>query len=371
MQQPTNGKKGTPFKHTAVITSTPMMPNVSFTSVSQTSNDSALGRLEAKVVLSAASSDNVIIPFTVSGTATQDLDYTITSSPVSITAGGASTVISVKFYDDAIDEEDETIIITLGTPTNATTGSPSVHTITLIDDDPEPDLFLTSSGQIVDEDVGNVIITAQLSVVSGKDVTVPFVHIGTAVEGLDQDYTITPSPVVILAGSTTVDITVDVNDDDLIELSEDVNVSLSTPTNANLSSPSAFSLTIKDNEPNCPTPTSLPYFGTGSNANVLTWELQSQDPIVAVSLKEVTLHWPTDSNTNLGSITFGSPLYSGDAPPPFLAVNTPDPLWNGAFDTRQMIFIFKVNPQLVAGDFYQIIATFEGCTPVSGIIPSD
>lgn len=371
MQAPTNAQIGSPSEHTAVITPTVTIPYVSFTSASQTSDDSVGGGLEVTIVLSAASSDDVTIPFTVTGTATPGLDFTITSSPVTILAGGASTVITVKLYDDAIDEEDETIIITMGNPTNATKGTPSVHTITIIDDDPEPDVYLTSSGEIVDEDVGIVTITAQLSLVSGRDVTVPYVVIGTAEEGVDKDYTITPSPVLIPAGSTAVDITIEVNDDDLIELSEDVNVSLSTPVNATLGSPSSFSLTIKDNEPNCPSPTSLPYFGTGANANVLIWELKSQDPIVAVNLKEVTLHWPIDSATNLTSVTFGSTLFSGSAPPPFLAVNTPNPLWSGAFDTRQMMFIFKNNPQTVPGDFYQIIATFEGCAPVSGILPSE
>jgi hypothetical protein len=246
-----------------------------------------------------------------------------------------------------------------------------VHTITRIDDDPEPNIFLTSGGRSVDEDVGTVTVTAQLSVISAKDVTAPFVHVGTAVEGPDKDYTITASPAVIPAGISSVDITITVNDDDIIELTEDVIVTLGTPTNAILGTPTAFSLKIKDNEPNCPTPTALPFFGSNATANVLTWELKTQDPLVPVNLKEVTLHWPTDSSANLSSITFGSPIYSGSAPPPFMAVNTPDPLWSGAFDTRQMIFIFDANPKSVPGDFYQIIATFEDCGPVSGIIPSD
>jgi hypothetical protein len=54
-----------------------------------------------------------------------------------------------------------------------------------------------------------------------------------------------------------------------------------------------------------------------------------------------------------------------------MAVNTPNPLWSGAFVTRQMVFVFDAGPKSVSGDFYQIIATFEGCAPISGIIPSD
>ena len=63
-------------------------------------------------------------------------------------------------------------------------------------------------------------------------------------------------------------------------------------------------------------------------------------------------------------------IYSGNAPPTFLLVNSPYPLWSGAFDTRQMVFVFDKNPKSVSGDFYQLTATFEGCPPVSDSIPS-
>ncbi len=371
IQNPANAKRGSPFKHTATITSEAMMPSIYFSSASQNSDAKVDGRIEVKVLLSAAWSEDVQVSFTFAGTATRDLDYTVSATQVVIPAGGASASFYVSFYDDAIDEYDETIEIIMDDPTNATKGSPSVQTITIFDDDPEPQLYFTSSGQTVDEDAGAVIITAQLNVISGKDVTVPFILFGSAEEGAGKDYTITSSPLVILAGSTSIDIQVDVLDDDLIELDEDLIVTLDTPTNAVLSSPATHTVVIKDNEPNCPTPTGLPYFGTGSNKNLLTWDLQSQDPLVPTNLSEVTLHWPTGSEADVTSITFGSPIFAGNASPPFMVVNTPNPLWNGAFVTRQMIIVFDAGPKSVSGDFYQIIATFEGCAPVSGIIPSD
>jgi hypothetical protein len=370
IQNPTNANRGTPFKHTATITSEATMPSAYFASASQTSSNMVDGKLEVKVLLSAAWGADVQIPFTFAGTATKDLDYSISATEVLIPAGGASGSVFVSIYDDAIDEYDETIEIIMGTPTNATKGNPNIHTITIPDNDPEPLLYFSSSGQTVDEDAGTVTVTAQLNVVSGKDVTVPYIVLGSAQGGAGKDYTITPSPLVILAGNTSVDILVDILDDTLIELNEDVVVTLGTPTNAVLSSPITHTLIIKDNEPNCPTPLGLPRFGTGSNDRLLYWDLKSQDPIVPTKLNEVTLHWPTGSKANVTSITFGSPIFSGNVPPPFLAVNTPSPLWNGAFDTGQLVFVFSAGPKLVSGDFYQIIATFEGCAPISGILPS-
>jgi hypothetical protein len=371
IQNPTNAKRGTPFKHTATITSDAMMPNAYFASASQKSSDMVNGRIEVKILLSAAWSEDVQVPLTLAGTATKDLDYSISATQVTIPAGGASASVFVKFYDDAIDEYDETIEIIMEDPTNATKGNPDTHTITIPDNDPEPQLYFTSSGQTVDEDAGIVTITAQLNVMSGKDVTVPFILFGSAEEGAEKDYTIIPSPLLILAGNTSVDILVDVLDDDVIELDEEVIVTLDTPTNAVLSSPGTHTVVIKDNEPNCPTPLNLPYFGTASNRHLLFWDLQSQDPLVPTDLVEVTLHWPIGANVNLSSITFGSPIFTGNAPPPFVAVNTPNPLWSGAFDTRQMVFVFDAGPKSVPSDFYQIIATFEDCEPVGGSIPSE
>jgi hypothetical protein len=371
IQNPANAKRGNPFKHIATITSEAMEPNAYFASASQKSIDSDDGRIEVKVLLSSAWSADVTVPFTFAGTATKDLDYSVSKEQVVIPAGGASASFYVKFYDDAIDEYDETIEIIMGQPTNATLGVPNIHTITIPDNDPEPQLYFTTNGQIVDEDVGIVTITAQLNVISGKDITVPFIVFGDAEAGVDKDYTIAPSPVLIPAGSSSVDIQLEVFDDDAIELDEEVIVTLDTPINAILGSPATHTVKIKDNEPNCPTPTSLPFFGTGSNTNILTWELQTPNPIVPVNLLQVTIHWPAGSEANVSGITFGSQIYAGSAPPPYLAVNTPNPVWSGAFDTRQMIFIFDHNPKSVADDFYQIVTTFEGCDPVSGIIPSD
>ena len=236
---------------------------VSFDSASQTSDDAVFGKLTIWVILSEASSNAVVVPYSVSGTATEDIDYSIDNSPVTIPAGGAQARIEITVYDDSMDEDDETIVVSMGTPTNATKGTPSVHTITIFDDDPEPQLYFTSSGQTVAEDVGSVIVVAQLSVISGKDVTVPFSLSGSAELGVGKDYTITASPVTIPAGISSVDIVIDVVDDDERESDEDVVVTLDTPTNATLGSPAQFNLTIQDNEPdlNCPASTGLPYFG--------------------------------------------------------------------------------------------------------------
>jgi hypothetical protein len=365
---PTNATRGSPSIHTAIISTVPVFPVVSFSSSGQSDYEAA-GQMVITAVLSAASSQDVTVPFSVGGTATRVSDYTITFSPVVIPAGGARVDIVITLVDDTLDEYDETVEVTMGTPINATKGTPSVHTATILDSDGPPVVFFTSTGQIANEAASSVFARVGVNGISDKPITVPFSLSGTA--ELGSDYTISTSPVVIPAGSTSVDIVVDIIDDILPELSEDIIITLGTPVNAGLGSPAVHTVTILDNEPTCPSPDSLPFFGSGSNSNKLIWTLQSPNPLINVNLVAVTIRWPSGSAANVTAITFSDPLYSGDALPPYLAVTTPSPLWSGAFTTRQMIFKFDRNPKSVSGDFYQVMATFEGCPPISGIIPSD
>lgn len=99
------------------------------------------GSISVIVNLSAVYTSTVTIPFTVSGTATgSGTDYTmVTSSPITIPAGNTSGVIQINVVDDEVkNEPDETIIITLGTPTNAEKGAANVQTVTILDNDPDP-----------------------------------------------------------------------------------------------------------------------------------------------------------------------------------------------------------------------------------------
>ena len=74
--------------------------------------------------LSVASIFNVDVPFTVSGTATGGgTDYSITGSPITIPAGSTSQNITITINDDVLEEYDETVIVTMGTPTNAAQGA--------------------------------------------------------------------------------------------------------------------------------------------------------------------------------------------------------------------------------------------------------
>lgn len=113
----------------------PVLPTVTFASASQSGSES--GTMTITASLSAASSTDVTVPFVVSGTATEGAgeDFTITTSPITIVAGTTSAEITITVIEDLEDEPDETVEVTMGTPTGATLGAISVHTATIEDDD--------------------------------------------------------------------------------------------------------------------------------------------------------------------------------------------------------------------------------------------
>jgi len=140
----TNGAESGTQQVTATITDDDAAPNLSFTAASQAIAENT-GNATVTIQLSAASAKAVSIPFSVSGTASgSGTDYTLTpASPLIFDAGTTSRTISIAVNNDTLIEGDETIVITIGTPENATIGTIGTHTVTITDND--------SSGWIINE----------------------------------------------------------------------------------------------------------------------------------------------------------------------------------------------------------------------------
>ena len=254
LETPTGATLGTTSVHTLTITDNddPVPPTVTV-STGQTVAEDA-GTVSVIATLSAVSDSDVTVPFSVTGTATDGSDFTIDSSPLTIAAGQTTATISVSVTDDSVDEPDETVVVTLGTPTGATLGSNAEHTVTITDNDepPLPTVTLDAASQDANEDAGNVAITATLSEVSDSDVLVPFVFTGTATDG--SDFTISASPLTIAAGQTSATVTISIIDDTEDEPDETVTVALATPTGATLGAISSHTVNIIDNDPPAGTP---------------------------------------------------------------------------------------------------------------------
>ena len=133
---------------------------------------------------------------------------------MSIPAGSTTTTITITPTNETLYEADETVIIDLGIPTNATLSGTTTHTATITNDDPLPTISFTSGTTIsATENVGNYSLSVTLSAVSALAASVTLNSSnGTASSG--SDYTAqTAQTITIPVGSTAATFNIPITDD--------------------------------------------------------------------------------------------------------------------------------------------------------------
>ncbi len=168
---------------------------------------------------------------------------------LTINAGATSGTINISsIINDLIDEANETVIVTLSSPGNATLGSDRVHTYTITDNDNAPVVDFNATSSSGAESASSAGLTVDLSAASGQNVTVNYAITGTAT-GSGTDFTLANGTLTINAGETSGTITIaSIANDSLDEANETVIVTLSSPGNATLGSDDVHTYTITDND---------------------------------------------------------------------------------------------------------------------------
>lgn len=232
-----------------VITDDDASPRVNFTASAQSVGETPQ-LIGVTAMLSGVSGRDVSIPLGYSGTATNGADYFPGIDTLVIPAGQTSASTQVEVAGDAVDEPNETVIVTMGAPIGATTGSIGTHTVTIVDDDDTatlPTVSFTQASSTGDETVARTA-TLQLSAARATAVTVPFTIGGSASNG--PDYTLSrTSPVTFDPGVTQVTIKITPVDDVIDEPAETVVLTLGTPTGAQPGAITVHTRTIGDNDP--------------------------------------------------------------------------------------------------------------------------
>lgn len=192
------------------------------------------GAARFNVSLSVRSSETITVNYaTGDGTATVAAsDYTATSGTLVFAPGETTKSIDVATTDDAIDEPDETFLVTLSGLTNATFAD-NQATGTILDNEPTPTLSIADV-LIMEGNAGttNAIFTVSLSVASSQTVRVHYATAnGTATAG--SDYTAVPdTELVFTPGQTMRTFNVSIIGDTVGELDETFEVNLTAPQNA-------------------------------------------------------------------------------------------------------------------------------------------
>ncbi|MEY3680513.1 MAG: Calx-beta domain-containing protein [Ilumatobacteraceae bacterium] len=158
----------------------------------------------------------VIVQF--AGTATPEFDFvTPTDDQFVIRAGTMSTDVSVRIRDDGNAESTETITVRVlprdtGEPRSTyVTGLPAEATIEIRSGE-TPEMTVTGGGQIAEGSTGSFRIVADEPV--PENTSINYQISGTATPGVD--FRVVTGTVVMRAGSSSVSITIDTLDDDVI-----------------------------------------------------------------------------------------------------------------------------------------------------------
>ncbi len=244
---PTNALLGSTPIHTITILDDDVPPTISFFGPNQVVSEE-IGIFTTSLRLSEVSGKNISVEYTTSGTTVPE-DYIIHNpSPLVIPAGSSTVDINMDILENDGWEVDETLILTLGSPVNASLGSPATQTIIITEQSFAPDVFFSISSQTVVE--GNLLLDVyvQMSNAWESEVVIAYDLSGTAERGAMQDYQITPEPLVIPIGWTVGALQVQILDDDTDESDEYFSITLGEITNGNLGSPTVHTININDDE---------------------------------------------------------------------------------------------------------------------------
>lgn len=261
------------------------------------------------VTLSAVSGTAVTVNYaTGNDTAVAPTDYTATSGSLTFAPGETQKIINVTINGDTTDEADETFLVTLSNPANATL-SDGAATGTITDDDAPPSLAIADTS-VTEGDSGSTTatFTVTLSAVSGKSVDVDFAtDDDTAVA--PSDYTATSGSLAFAPGETQKIISVTVNGDTTDEEDETFLVTLSNPANATFSDEQATATITDDDAPPNLSINNITVGEGNSGASNASFTLS----LDATSSKTITVNYETlagtavagtDYTPSSGTITF-------------------------------------------------------------------
>ncbi|MCX6927081.1 MAG: hypothetical protein NT154_28325, partial [Verrucomicrobia bacterium] len=221
---------------------------------------------------------NLVVYYSLSGAASNGVDYVALSGAVTIPAGEPSADVTLTPKDDTLTEGDESVVLTLLANPGYNVGNPGQATLFIRDNElatvtVRADVAVASEPGL---DFGKFTISRG-SVVNGK-LAVYLAINGTAIPG--ADYVPLDSVVVIPDGKSSVSLDLIPFDDLHVEPTEDVILTLLPSTNYNIGSPGQASAQILDNDDYA-----VPAVGFTFAASA---RLESEAPNISVSLSSTS-----------------------------------------------------------------------------------
>jgi hypothetical protein len=234
----------TNMTHMAIEGGAAPLPTVTVAATDDSAAETATDPGTFTVSRTGDTAADLTVYFSLTGTATDALDYTSSSSgSVIISSGFSSAAVTIIPIDDASEEGSESVSLVISDNAAYTAGSPSSANITIADNDGAGDPTVSASVTTTGGEPstsGLFTLTADSAVES--DTTVNYSIGGTAVAG--TDYTSPSGSAVISSGQTTTTVSLTVLNDEDSDMGETVILTVTSGTGYEVGS--AATMTITD-----------------------------------------------------------------------------------------------------------------------------
>jgi hypothetical protein len=145
-------------------------PEVTIVATDPNAAEAALDPGVFTVTRTGATSGDLVVNYTLGGTATEGSDFDTLPGSVTISIGQSIAFITITPKEDALDDPDETVIVTLSAAAAYTVGSPSNDTVTIADNDggdPPTEQFFFATTETTN--AGTVIVGSLTDTIVGDN----------------------------------------------------------------------------------------------------------------------------------------------------------------------------------------------------------
>lgn len=231
------------------------------------STDENAGTATITVIRSSGADDEASVEYAVTaGTATAEDDFEILSGELDFSDGESTKTIQIKIKDDSTSEGNETVNVTLSSPTGgAALGTPSTTVLTIRDNEASSTSTSSTTGGAtssvnskgtlnfsaleyqIAENGGTLTVTVERS--GGTTGEVGVAYATSHGTGNGTNYAATNGTLTFAAGDASKTFTVSITDNDTVNGSKTFNIALSAPTGgATLGTAKNTKVTISDDE---------------------------------------------------------------------------------------------------------------------------
>ncbi|MEI6085282.1 MAG: Calx-beta domain-containing protein [Verrucomicrobiota bacterium] len=244
------------------------VPTVSVTASNLVAFESSTTTTNRFYFWRSSTTGTLTVNYSVSGTASNGVDYTTLPGSVTFAAGSATAAASFTTIQDALAEGNEKIILSL-LPDPAYGLSIANTAIMMLNDDDTNALKVNfaASSSSGSETNPTVDLLVRLTASSVNTVTVDYAFSSGSATGGGVDFNLAPGTLTFLPGNNSNYITVAILDDVRPEANETLTIQLSNPINAAIGTTNAHTYTIIDNDyPALPSANFLTTASTNSEA---------------------------------------------------------------------------------------------------------